>query len=98
MTRQGRRIKYRVGVVSLTASLYNSHLPQFANPTVVNPQSLFHQTTGEGGALARVRLANSSPAEGRKVGVKGGRAGGGGGGGGWETRKRTQKRVCGKED
>ena len=49
VTRPGRRIKYRVGVVSLTASLYNSHLPQFANPTVVNPKASSTKQMGKGG-------------------------------------------------
>ena len=31
------------------------HLPQAANPAV-DPKALFHQTKGNGGALARVRL------------------------------------------
>ena len=48
VTRPGRRIKYRVGVVSLTASLYNSHLPQFANPTVVNPKASSTKQMGKG--------------------------------------------------
>ena len=49
VTRPGRRIKCRVGVVSLTASLYNSHLPQFANPTVVNPKASSTKQMGKGG-------------------------------------------------
>ena len=91
--RPGRRITYRVRVVSPTALLYNSHLPQVANPTAENPKASstsqmgkgwpwpgFASRTlprrkegrkeGEGGALARVRLANSAPAEGRKEGRK----------------------------
>ena len=49
VTRPGRRIKYRVGVVSLTAPLYNSNLPQFANPTVVNPKASSTKQMGKGG-------------------------------------------------
>ena len=46
VTRPGR---YRVGVVSLTAPLYNSNLPQFANPTVVNPKASSTKQMGKGG-------------------------------------------------
>ena len=48
--------------------LHRLHLPQAANPAV-DPKALFHQTKGNGGALARVRLRTCPQSkEGRKCG------------------------------
>ena len=47
--RPGRRITYKVRVVSPTALLYNSHLPQVANPTAENPKASSTSQMGKGG-------------------------------------------------